>query len=147
MQKYKNLVLPFAIVLGLLFHGYAAFLKPIVPYLIFSMLLLSFSSISIKNLKVSFLDIWLLLFQLVVSLGCYLLLRPFNEIVAEGVLVGVLCPVAGAMVVISCMLGANRERVTTYTLIGNLGVAFVAPPVSYTHLRAHETDSYLVCRL
>src|SRR5680860_1090899 len=22
-----------------------------------------------------------------------------------------------------------------------------APPVSYTHLRAHETDSYLVCRL
>ena len=23
----------------------------------------------------------------------------------------------------------------------------IAPPVSYTHLRAHETDSYLVCRL
>src|SRR5665647_3983619 len=22
-----------------------------------------------------------------------------------------------------------------------------SPPVSYTHLRAHETDSYLVCRL
>ena len=96
MQRYKNLVLPFAIVVGLLFHGSAAILKPIVPYLIFSMLLLSFSSINIKNLKISFLDIWLLLFQLVVSLGCYLLLRPFNEIVAEGVLVGVLCPVAGA---------------------------------------------------
>src|SRR5664279_5956653 len=28
------------------------------------------------------------------------------------------------------------------------GVAAVhAAPVSYTHLRAHETDSYLVCRL
>src|SRR5665647_1391268 len=25
--------------------------------------------------------------------------------------------------------------------------AHPAPPVSYTHLRAHETDSYLVCRL
>ena len=24
---------------------------------------------------------------------------------------------------------------------------FLVPPVSYTHLRAHETDSYLVCRL
>src|SRR5665647_1235852 len=24
---------------------------------------------------------------------------------------------------------------------------YPAPPVSYTHLRAHETDSYLVCRL
>jgi BASS family bile acid:Na+ symporter len=127
MQKYKSFVLPFAIVMGLLFHGYAAFLKPVVPYLIFSMLLLSFSSIDIKNLKISFLDFWLLLFQLVVSLGCYLLLRPFNEIVAEGVMVGVLCPVASSMVVISCMLGANSERVTTYTMIGNLGVAFVAP--------------------
>src|SRR5680860_1177183 len=30
-----------------------------------------------------------------------------------------------------------------------LGGLFVheSPPVSYTHLRAHETDSYLVCRL
>ena len=26
-------------------------------------------------------------------------------------------------------------------------VKIVAKPVSYTHLRAHETDSYLVCRL
>ena len=25
--------------------------------------------------------------------------------------------------------------------------AFIEAPVSYTHLRAHETDSYLVCRL
>src|SRR5665647_683678 len=25
--------------------------------------------------------------------------------------------------------------------------ARTCPPVSYTHLRAHETDSYLVCRL
>ena len=138
MQKYKNLVLPFAIVLGLLFHGYAAFLKPVVPYFIFSMLLLSFSSINIKNLKISFLDIWLLLFQLVVSLGSYLLLRPFNEIVAEGVFVGVLCPVAGAMVVISCMLGANRERVTTYTLVGNLGIAFVAP-IYFSFIGTHVT--------
>src|SRR5665647_1580567 len=27
------------------------------------------------------------------------------------------------------------------------GIAFGIIPVSYTHLRAHETDSYLVCRL
>src|SRR5680860_759421 len=29
-----------------------------------------------------------------------------------------------------------------YTLLSNT----IAIPVSYTHLRAHETDSYLVCR-
>ena len=35
-------------------------------------------------------------------------------------------------------------------LNGNASMAFdrdSAKPVSYTHLRAHETDSYLVCRL
>ena len=138
MQKYKSLVLPFAIVVGLLFHSYMAFLKPIVPYLIFSMLLLSFSLINIRNLKICFLDIWLLLFQIVVSLGCYLLLRPFNGIVAEGVLVGVLCPVASSLVVISCMLGANLERVTTYTMVGNLGIAFVAP-IYFSFIGAHVT--------
>src|SRR5664279_138237 len=35
---------------------------------------------------------------------------------------------------------ASSSRLTPRALIG-LG------PVSYTHLRAHETDSYLVCRL
>lgn len=138
MQKYKSLVLPFSIVLGLLFHGYIAFFKPLVPYLIFSMLLLSFSSISIKRLKISFLDFWLLLFQIVVSLGCYLILRPFNEIIAEGVLVGVICPVASSMVVISCILGADRERVTTYTMVGNLGIALVAP-IYFSFIGTHVT--------
>src|SRR5665647_13077 len=28
-----------------------------------------------------------------------------------------------------------------------LGLVIIHQPVSYTHLRAHETDSYLVCRL
>ena len=27
------------------------------------------------------------------------------------------------------------------------GLTYYIYPVSYTHLRAHETDSYLVCRL
>src|SRR5664279_6117716 len=31
--------------------------------------------------------------------------------------------------------------------LATLGQALGAEPVSYTHLRAHETDSYLVCRL
>src|SRR5680860_1725753 len=30
---------------------------------------------------------------------------------------------------------------------GEVDMAVQAAPVSYTHLRAHETDSYLVCRL
>ena len=32
-------------------------------------------------------------------------------------------------------------------IIASLGETVVIATVSYTHLRAHETDSYLVCRL
>src|SRR5680860_1845180 len=49
---------------------------------------------------------------------------------------------------------AGRLVHEVYGLVGEEAVAYVAVgehgrrhPVSYTHLRAHETDSYLVCRL
>ena len=49
-----------------------------------------------------------------------------GQIVNRGFLNGPVCPIYGFGMVI---------------------VLFVLTPVSYTHLRAHETDSYLVCRL
>ena len=129
MQKYRSYILPAAIVLGLLLHKYCAMFSFLVPYIIFSILLLTFSAVDIKQLRMSRLDIWLMLFQAFVSLGSYLILKWFgaDSIIAEGVLIGVLCPVASSVAVISCMLGANRETVTAYTIIGNLMVAIVAP--------------------
>ena len=38
---------------------------------------------------------------------------------------------------IDAFIAANKEQI----------LQDIAAPVSYTHLRAHETDSYLVCRL
>ena len=129
MQKYKSYVLPVALLLGWLLHRYCAMVSFIVPYLIFTILLLTFSAVDIKKLKFNMLFVWIILFQVAVSMGGYALLKAFgcNEIVAEGVLVGVLCPVAASVAVISCMLGANRETVTSYTIIGNLMVSVVAP--------------------
>ena len=127
MQKYRSFILPIAITIGLFFHHYIAFLTPAVPYLIFSILFFNFAALDFSKLKFSMMDVWLVLFQVVVSISCYALIRPLNEVVAQGVLIGVLCPVAAAVVVISCMLGANRERITTYTLVGNAMVAIVAP--------------------
>src|SRR5680860_1845910 len=40
-------------------------------------------------------------------------------------------------------LQAAGASIRAAILVGTLP----PPPVSYTHLRAHETDSYLVCRL
>ena len=129
MQKYRSYVLPVAIVLGLLLHRWCAMFSFLVPYLIFTILLLTFSAVDIKKLRMSWLDVWLMVFQTTVSLGSYVVLKlaGAGDVVAEGVLMGVICPVASSVAVISCMLGANRETVTAYTIISNLMVAVVAP--------------------
>ena len=129
MHRFRSYVLPFAIVVGLLFHRYLVYVREVTPYLIFSILLLNNVAVDMKKLKVTMLDVWLMVFQIVVSLGSYFLFKAFgaSELVAQGVLVGVLCPVAASSVVIATILGANRETVTTYTIVGNLMVAIVAP--------------------
>ena len=59
----------------------------------------------------------------------YLVLRPLNEVVAQGAMVCVLAPVAMAAVVIAGMLGANVATMATYSLICNMAIALVAPVI------------------
>lgn len=131
MQRLRPYILPIAIVLGLLLHRWCALFSFLVPFIIFCILLLTFSAVDLRRLRVTAIDLWLMLFQVVVSIGSYLLITLFggSHIIAEGVLIGVLCPVASSVAVVACTLGANRETVTTYTIVGNLMVALVAPVV------------------
>lgn len=139
MHKIRPYVLPIAIVLGLLFHSWCGVLKVAVPYLIFSILLLNFAAVDVKKMHFSKMYLWFMLYQMGVSIGMYYLLKAFNasEILAQGVMLGVLCPVAASVVVIACMLGANRETVTSYTIIGNLMVAIVAP-IYFSFIGNHQ---------
>lgn len=139
MQKYRSYVLPVAILLGLLLHKWCAMINFLVPYLIFTILLLTFCAVDIRKLRLTMLDVWLMLFQIVVSLGAYLLLHWLGagDIVSQGVLIGVLCPVASSVAVISVILGANRETVTAYTIIGNLMVVVVAP-IYFSFIGTHQ---------
>ena len=77
-------------------------------YLIFAILLLNFTAVEIKKLRLlhmTGMNVALLLFQILVSLGGYIIAKAIggDEIVAEGVLIAVLCPVAASSVVISCL--------------------------------------------
>ena len=139
MNRFRSLVLPLAIVLGLLFHSYCRILQMCVPYLIFTILLLNFVATNIKKLRFTSMDAILMAIQVSLGLGLYLVLASIgvDEIVSQGVLIGVLCPVAASVVVISCMLGANRETVTAYTIFDNLLVAMLAP-VIFSFVGEHQ---------
>ena len=138
MQKYRSYVLPVAILLGLLFHGVSVQLSALVPSLIFTILLLNFVTVDLRHLRFSMLHFWLLVFQLVVSVGLYLLVRAVsdNETMAQGFMMCALCPVAASVVVISSMLGADRMTTTAYTMLCNL-VMSVAAPLYFTLIGVH----------
>lgn len=145
MKQYiRSLILPLAILFGFVFHRYCGALYSIVPYLVFTMLFLNYTAVDVKKMHIGRMDAWLLIFQVAFSLGSYLLLKAFgvNSVLCEAVLISVLTPVAASVVVISCALGANRETVTTGTILGNLMVAVVAP-IYFSFIGRHQDMPFL----
>lgn len=128
MLKFlKNWTLPIAMLGGAI--GYPIFisLSFLTPYLIFTMLLLTFCKVSPCDLRPKMLHLWILLIQILGSLAVYLLLYRFNKIVAQGAMVCIICPTATAAAVITQKLGGSAASLTTYTLIGNIGAAIAVP--------------------
>ncbi len=141
LQFLKNWTLPIAMLVGAV--GYPIFmcLSFLTPYLIFTMLLLTFCKVSPNDLRLKPLHFWLLLIQIFGSLLVYLLLVRFNKIVAEGAMVCIICPTATAAAVITQKLGGSAASLTTYTLLGNIGAA-IAVPVLFPLIEPHPEISF-----
>ena len=142
MLKFlKNWTLPIAMLVGAI--GYPLFisLSFLTPYLIFTMLLLTFCKVSPRDLKPKPLHLWLLLIQIGGALAAYLLLYRFDKIVAEGVMVCIICPTATAAAVITSKLGGSAASLTTYTLIANIGAA-IAVPILFPLVEVHPDVTF-----
>lgn len=122
-------MLPFAMLTGALFHSYINILSFLTPTLIFCMLFLTFCKISPRNIKFSGLYIWLILIQLGGSLLLYGLIAPFNEEIAQGILICVVAPTATAAAVITGMLGGNVAFLASFVFLSNIAVALTAPVI------------------
>lgn len=123
----KNWTLPVAMVLGII--GYPIFLalEFTVPYLIFFMLLLTFSKVPIQEIRFRAHHFVMLAVQLLGAVGVFYLLRPFDLIIAEVGMVCFICPTATAAAVITNKLDGNMNSVTAYTMLSNLVAAFAIP--------------------
>lgn len=123
----RNITLPAAIVCGLLFHGFLSRFYFMVPYLLFFMMFITCSKISMSDMKLRPIHGWLLSVQICVGIGLYYLLRGYDEIVAQGIMICVFTPVAIASPVVGGMLGADVTLMTTYVLLSNVSAAVIAP--------------------
>lgn len=131
-RNVKTIAMPGAMVVG------AALCRPVMaleaftghmitPSLIFLMLFVTFCRVKPRQMHLSMMHLWLLAFQIVVSIALYFGLVWLNPIVAQGAMICVLTPVAMAAVVIAGMLGANVPTMVTYSLLSNMVLGVTIP--------------------
>lgn len=139
-------MLPLAMITGSVFYEFFSELSFLTPYLIFSMLLITFCKLSLRDLHISYLHLWLIAIQIFGSLAVFGLLYFFDPIIAEGAFICILAPTATAAAVITGMLGGSVATLATYSLISSLSIAFVAP-VIFSFIGTHSdmvfADSFL----
>ncbi len=116
-----------AMLIGALSYNWLSPLAFLSPYLIFLMLFFTFCKVNPAKLRLRTWHGLLLAFQLVVSLLIFVALRPFDLILAQGVMLCVFMPTATAAAVITGKLGGSIQELTTYTLLTNLLTAVLAP--------------------
>ena len=126
-QNIKTLLLLIATIVGFTFHNFFAQFSHLTPIFLFFMLFFTFCSVDFKEIKFRKEYFLFVLFQVVVSIGVYLLVKQYDEILAQGVMLCVLAPTAVAAIVMSSMLGANVASVTSYSLVINFAISIVAP--------------------
>lgn len=133
-RNVKTVAMPSAMIVGALLCRPVTALESwsgqmITPTLIFLMLFVTFCRVKPSQMRPSMMHLWLLIIQIAACTGVYLVLRPLDEVVAQGAMICILAPVAMAAVVIAGMLGANVATMATYSLLCNMVVALVAPVI------------------
>lgn len=126
-QKLKPWILPMAMVFGALFHSAIDAMQFLVPYLIFTMLFITFCRIRPSELRLTRMIWSLLVVQIFGSIVLFAALRPLGLPFAQAAFICVFCPTATAAPVVTGMLGGSVARVAAYSIASNLTVAVSAP--------------------
>lgn len=140
-KKIKSYMMPISMIVGIVFYPYLSEFSFLTPYLIFFMLLITYTNISLRSVQFSTLHFWLLAIQIVGSIVAFLAIRNIDPIIAQSAMICILAPTATSAVVITGMLGGNTASLTAFSLLSNLTVAIIAP-LFFTIIGAHKEFSF-----
>ncbi|MCE5206647.1 MAG: transporter [Porphyromonadaceae bacterium] len=128
MQKFiEKYLLPVAMILGITFHKQLAIFSPVIPYLLSLMLFVTYCRVSWSDIRLTKFHYILLTIQYLGSALVYMVLRQFNEILAQAAMICVLTATATSAPVVAGLLGGSISVTAAYSIISNLSVAFIAP--------------------
>lgn len=123
----KDYALFWAMVLGALFYPWLWQLAPLCTYTLFVMLLLSYTKIKPSEIQLTRTHGIMFVAQWVLGIISYIVIEPFDRLIALGVSMLILTPTATAASVITGMLGGNIAFVTTYMIASNIAIALIGP--------------------
>lgn len=128
MLKFiKDWTLPLAMLVGVVSYPVSGQLALLTPYLIFSMLLLTFCKFSPREIRFHRAHGLLLIIQTGGAVLVYAACYRIDPVVAQGAMICVLAPTASSAVVVTGMLGGNIAFLTSYLLFCNIAVALLVP--------------------
>lgn len=141
ISKLKTLMLPIAMVGGAVFYPWMGHLTFLSPYLIFTMLFITYCKLKISDFKPNKFELCLLLAQTFLACLAYTLTFFWNRTLAEGMFICFFIPTATAAPVITSMLGGSISKVATYSLMSNAVVA-ICGPLIFAAIGEHPEISF-----
>ncbi|MDE7426350.1 MAG: transporter [Muribaculaceae bacterium] len=129
MATLRSLMLPLAMLTGAVFYKWMGELTFLSPYLIFSMLFITYCRLDPAHIRPGKEECILLALQWILAGVAFFIFRPLDLTLAQGIFICIYCPTATAAPVITSMLGGSISRVATYSLIGNVAMAIAGPAV------------------
>lgn len=118
------------------------------PVLIAAMLFITFCRVDIRQMRLEWSHLWMLLIQFVGAAVVYYAVTPLlGQEVGQGAMICVMAPIAMAAVVIGGMLGGNVTMMVTYSLICNLVTALIAPYMLHAFGNGDCTFAQIISRV
>ena len=125
--RLKMLMLPIAMLCGWLFHQPVEAVQFLSPYLIFTMLLITFCRVNISEFRITTLTWQVVGVQMIGCVVLYFSIAPFDSVLAQGAMLCFLCPTATAAPVITAMLGGSIITLVAISVLSNVWAALFAP--------------------
>lgn len=152
IRRVKPWMLIIAMGTGALFHDYMEAAAFLAPYLIFTMLLVTFCKVPFDHIRITRLSWLLTAVQVGGGIAVYFGLLPIDQVLAEGAFICVFCPTATAAPVIVGMLGGSIPRQATFSIVSNIAAALLVPPLftamgTDAHIDFLETFATIACKV
>lgn len=130
-QKVKSFMMPIAmtsgIILGIVIPKVILALGVILPYLVAGMLLVAYSKLHFRSIRITSMHIILFMIQMLGSLLVWKLVSYWSPLYAEQAFICLFCPVASSAPVVVSMLGGSLTSMVAYILLFYVGTSVMTP--------------------